>query len=63
MKTTLRKIQMFLTQKIDFECPSFMNFNASVPSQHYRYQKNILHFDFLVKMKLVSTVGHINFTK
>ena len=27
---------------MDFECPNFMISNATVPSQGYRYQKNIL---------------------
>ena len=34
-----------------------MIFNATLPSESYRYQKNILqHLIFVVKMKLVSTV-------
>ena len=33
---------MFLTKKIDFECPNFKTFDGTVPSQCYTYQKNIL---------------------
>ena len=46
-----------MTWKIDFESPDFMIFDATVPSQCYIYQKNILqHLIVFLKMKLVSTV-------
>ena len=46
MKNFFWKIQTF-----------FMIFEATVPSQRYRYQINILqHLIFFIKMKLVSTV-------
>ena len=56
------KIQAFFAT-IDFECPNFMIFDATVPSQRYRFQKTILQrLIFLVKMELVSSVLHINAT-
>ena len=46
----LERFGHFLTQKIDFECPGFMIFDATVPYQHYRYQKTILqHLIFFCK--------------
>ena len=43
-------MRAFLTKKIDFECPNFMIFDVTVPSQHYRYQtKHFATFEFFCK--------------
>ena len=63
-KKKIRRFGRFWHTKIDFQCPIFMIFDVIIPSQHWRYQKNILqHLISFVNMKLVSTVRHINVTK
>ena len=58
-KFFLERFGRYLTQKIDFKSPDFIIFDATVPSQHYRYKnKHFAALDSFVKNKAcVNCVG------
>ena len=64
MKFFYRKIRTFFDIE-DLECPDFMIFDATVPSQCYRYKKkkHFATFDFFCENEACVNCVGLNVTK